>query len=558
MLAGRSLPHAVMMMIPEAYADRDDLPDHLKGFYAFHSCLMEPWDGPAAVCFTDGRVVGATLDRNGLRPGRWCETKDGYVILGSEAGMLGIAPDERQAPRPPAAGQALPRRPRAQGRIVEDEEVKREVSTQQPYGEWFDAATSSTSTTSPQAHVTLTGVEPPHTAPAGVRLLAGGPARPASRRWPRTGAEPIGSMGNDNALAVLSDKRPPLFTYFKQLFAQVTNPPIDPIRESIVMSLGTGVGAERNLLERDARARAPAGHGPADPAQPRARDAAPRLPRRLPRAHDRHHLAGRATGPRACRRALAEVCDEAYDAVAGRRQHPRSSPTAAIGADARADPVAAGGRRRPPPPRARGHAPARGPRARVRRAARGPPLRDADRLRRQRDQPVPAVRHGRRARRRGPRRPASRTSTRPSATSSRRSARACSRRSPRWGSRRSSPTAARRSSRPSASSSELIDRHFTGTASRIGGIGLDVLARRRRSTATPARTRRTHERPAAGRRRLRLAPRRRAPHVEPRDDRAAPARRARTRNGDAQDEVRRVRAAGQRGRDAQARRCAAC
>ena len=113
MLAGRSLPHAVMMMIPEAYEDRDDLPEDLQGFYAFHSCLMEPWDGPAAVAFTDGRVIGATLDRNGLRPGRWLETKDGWVVLGSETGVMDEPAGERQAQGPPAARQALPRRPRA-------------------------------------------------------------------------------------------------------------------------------------------------------------------------------------------------------------------------------------------------------------------------------------------------------------------------------------------------------------------------------------------------------------------------------------------------------------
>src|SRR3954464_837739 len=136
MLAGRSLPHAAMMMIPEAYRDRDDLPDHLKGFYAFHSCLMEPWDGPAAVAFTDGRVVGATLDRNGLRPGRWCETKDGWVMLGSEAGLLDIPPEQVRR-----LGRLQPGKlflvDLERGRIVEDEEVKREVATAHPYGEWY-------------------------------------------------------------------------------------------------------------------------------------------------------------------------------------------------------------------------------------------------------------------------------------------------------------------------------------------------------------------------------------------------------------------------------------
>ena len=246
MLAGRSLPHAAMMMIPEAYADRDDLPDYLKGFYAYHSCLMEPWDGPAAVCFTDGRVVGATLDRNGLRPGRWCETKDGLVMLGSETGMLPVAPEDVKR-----LGRLAPGKlflvDLQEGRIVADEEVKKAVATQQPYGEWYEQNRVLFSELEP-AHVTLTGLEPGH-----VRRLAFGYSQEDLRvliaPMAGRGEEPIGSMGNDAALAVLSDQRPPLFTYFKQLFAQVTNPPIDPIRESIVMSLGTGVGAELNLLE---------------------------------------------------------------------------------------------------------------------------------------------------------------------------------------------------------------------------------------------------------------------------------------------------------------------
>jgi glutamate synthase (NADPH/NADH) large chain/glutamate synthase (ferredoxin) len=246
MLAGRSLPHAVMMMIPEAYSGREDLPDHLKGFYAFHSCLMEPWDGPAAVAFTDGRVVGATLDRNGLRPGRWCETTDGHVILGSEAGMLGVRPE--QVVR---LGRLQPGKlflvDLQEGRIVEDAEVKERVSTQQPYGRWFDENV---------LHFEDLPVKEPldhHDQPLRARQLAFGYTQEDLRvllsPMARAGEEPIGSMGNDNALAILSDQRPPLFSYFKQLFAQVTNPPIDPIREAVVMSLATGVGAEGNLLD---------------------------------------------------------------------------------------------------------------------------------------------------------------------------------------------------------------------------------------------------------------------------------------------------------------------
>jgi len=245
MLAGRSLPHAAMMMIPEAYRNREDLSEELKSFYAYHACLMEPWDGPAAVCFTDGRVIGATLDRNGLRPGRWVETKDGMVVLGSEIGLLDIKPEDIKR-----LGRLQPGKlflvDLEKHRIIEDEEVKREIATQQPYGEWFDRASVHFDDL-PTAYVTMTGVQPTPR-----RQLAFGYTQEDLRvliaPMAATGAEPIGSMGNDTALPVLSDNRPPLYSYFKQLFAQVTNPPVDPIREEVVMSLAVGVGSELNLL----------------------------------------------------------------------------------------------------------------------------------------------------------------------------------------------------------------------------------------------------------------------------------------------------------------------
>jgi len=245
MLAGRSLPHAAMMMIPEAYRNREDLSEELKSFYAYHACLMEPWDGPAAVCFTDGRVIGATLDRNGLRPGRWVETKDGMVVLGSEIGLLDIKPEEIKR-----LGRLQPGKlflvDLEKHRIIEDEEVKREIATEQPYGEWFDRASVHFDDL-PNPYVTMTGVQPTPR-----RQLAFGYTQEDLRvliaPMAATGAEPIGSMGNDTALPVLSDNRPPLYSYFKQLFAQVTNPPVDPIREEVVMSLAVGVGSELNLL----------------------------------------------------------------------------------------------------------------------------------------------------------------------------------------------------------------------------------------------------------------------------------------------------------------------
>ncbi len=246
MLAGRSLPHAAMMMIPEAWRDRDDLPEYLKGFYAFHSCVMEPWDGPASVAFTDGRVVGATLDRNGLRPGRWVETTDGHVVLGSESGLLDIPPGEVRR-----LGRLQPGKlflvDLERGRIVEDEEVKREVATRHPYGEWYARNAVPFSELPPSSEKTLSDQ------PLRLRQRAFGYSQEDLRvlltPMARDAQEPVGSMGNDIALAVLSDQAPPLFAYFKQLFAQVTNPPIDPIREEIVMSLATSLGNERNLFD---------------------------------------------------------------------------------------------------------------------------------------------------------------------------------------------------------------------------------------------------------------------------------------------------------------------
>jgi glutamate synthase (NADPH/NADH) large chain/glutamate synthase (ferredoxin) len=245
LLGGRSLPHAAMMMIPEAYRKREDLPEELKGFYAFHACLMEPWDGPASVAFTDGRVVGATLDRNGLRPGRWVETTDGHVVLGSESGLLEIPPEQVKR-----LGRLQPGKlflvDLERGRIVEDEEVKREVSTRKPYGEWFKRSSVPFSELSPSDQVTIS--EQPLRARQRAFGFSQEDLRVLLTPMARDGAEPVGSMGNDLSLAVLSEQAPPLFSYFKQLFAQVTNPPIDPIREEIVMSLATSLGTELNLF----------------------------------------------------------------------------------------------------------------------------------------------------------------------------------------------------------------------------------------------------------------------------------------------------------------------
>ena len=245
-LGGRSLPHAMMMMIPEATAGRADLPPELLGFYAYHQCLMEAWDGPAAISFTDGRVIGSTLDRNGLRPGRWLETRDGWVVLASEAGVLDIPPANilRKGRLQPGKLFLVDLE---QGRIVPDDEVKRGIATQQPYAAWFDR------------EVVRLGDLPsrmPHGLPTESlrqRQIAFGYSLEDMKvilaPLARNAEEAVSSMGNDTPLAVLSDRHRLIYSYFKQLFAQVTNPPIDSIREAIVMSLQASIGSEKNLFD---------------------------------------------------------------------------------------------------------------------------------------------------------------------------------------------------------------------------------------------------------------------------------------------------------------------
>jgi glutamate synthase domain-containing protein 2/glutamate synthase domain-containing protein 1/glutamate synthase domain-containing protein 3 len=245
-LSGRSIEHAMMMMIPEAYQTRTDIDPDVRGFYDFHSCLMEPWDGPAAVVFTDGKIAGATLDRNGLRPGRWVQDTEGYVVLASEAGVITVAPENVKRKGRLAPGKMFMLDLEA-GRIVDDEFVKRAIARKQPYEQWVQQAS---------VHLDdLPDREPrvPRVEPLRSRQLAFGYSQEDLKLviapMAAKGEEPVASMGNDAALAVMSDRQPSLSAYFKQLFAQVTNPPIDPIRESIVMSLQLGVGPERNFLE---------------------------------------------------------------------------------------------------------------------------------------------------------------------------------------------------------------------------------------------------------------------------------------------------------------------
>jgi len=246
-MAGRPIHHAMMMMIPEPWDGHESMSQEKKDFYSYHSCLMEPWDGPASIAFTDGRTIGAVLDRNGLRPSRYYVTKDDYVIMASEVGVLPIEPENVLH-----KGRLQPGRmfliSLDEGRIIDDDELKHRMATERPYGEWLKEHSLT--------FESLPDAEPPERKMGGELLeqqLAFGYTvedekfilGPMSVK----GEEAIGSMGTDTPLAVLSDKPQPLYNYFKQLFAQVTNPPLDAIREEIVTSVKTVIGPEGDLLD---------------------------------------------------------------------------------------------------------------------------------------------------------------------------------------------------------------------------------------------------------------------------------------------------------------------
>ncbi len=247
MLAGRSLPHAMMMMIPEPWSNHESMSQERKDFYEFHGCLMEPWDGPASVAFTDGIRIGATLDRNGLRPSRYYVTKDGLVVMASEVGVLDIPPENILE-----KGRLQPGRmflvDTSQGRIIGDDEIKNEMAAAAPYGAWIkenmvaigDLPKPAT-VIPPDRETVLRRQETFGYTTEDLKVLV---APMAS-----DGVEATGSMGTDTPLAVLSNRPQLLYNYFKQLFAQVTNPPVDAIREEIIMAVDTSIGPEGNLLE---------------------------------------------------------------------------------------------------------------------------------------------------------------------------------------------------------------------------------------------------------------------------------------------------------------------
>jgi glutamate synthase domain-containing protein 2/glutamate synthase domain-containing protein 1/glutamate synthase domain-containing protein 3 len=246
-LSGRSLPHAVMMMIPEPWENHESMDEKKRAFYEYHSSLMEPWDGPASIAFTDGTVVGAVLDRNGLRPSRYYVTKDDLVIMASEVGVLDVPPERVLEKRRLQPGRMF-LVDTSEGRIISDEEIKQQMAAAKPYAKWlkenlvhFDAFENvPEKQPTPNHQATLQRLQAFGYSFEDLRINIGPMAQ--------NGIQPVGSMGTDTPLAILSDKPQLLYNYFKQLFAQVTNPPIDPIREELITSTTLTLGSEGNLV----------------------------------------------------------------------------------------------------------------------------------------------------------------------------------------------------------------------------------------------------------------------------------------------------------------------
>ncbi|WP_329593020.1 glutamate synthase large subunit [Streptomyces sp. NBC_01005] len=248
-LGGRSLPHSVLMMVPEAWENHDSMDPARRAFYQYHSTMMEPWDGPACVTFTDGTQVGAVLDRNGLRPGRYWVTDDGLVVLSSEVGVLDIDPAKVVR-----KGRLQPGRmflvDTAERRIIEDDEIKAALAAEQPYGEWLETGEIELEDLPEREHIVHT-----HASVTRRQQTFGyteEELRVILAPMARTAGEPLGSMGTDSPIAALSERPRLLFDYFTQLFAQVTNPPLDAIREELVTSLRSTLGPSGNLLEPNA------------------------------------------------------------------------------------------------------------------------------------------------------------------------------------------------------------------------------------------------------------------------------------------------------------------
>ncbi|MGY4301579.1 glutamate synthase (NADPH/NADH) large chain [Bradyrhizobium sp. i1.4.4] len=390
---GYSLPHAVMMMIPEAWAGNPLMDEKRRAFYEYHAALMEPWDGPAAIAFTDGRQIGATLDRNGLRPARYLVTKDDRIVMASEMGVLTIPEDQIITKWRLQPGKML-LVDLEQGRLIPDDEIKAELARSHPYKEWLE-----------RTQIVLE--ELPKVPTTGVRsnlsLLDRQQAFGYSQEdisilmtpMASTGEEAAGSMGNDTPISALSDKAKPLFTYFKQNFAQVTNPPIDPIREELVMSLVSIIGPRPNLFDLQGLATTKR----LEARQPILTDADLEKIRSISDVAEshfksrtrRHHLPRRSRccrhGPGA-RRAL-RACGSRRPR--GRQHHHPVRPHGRQRPGA--DPGTAGLRRRASSSDPRRTAHLGRPRRRIRRAARSASLRLPGRLRRRSDQSLSGVRN---------------------------------------------------------------------------------------------------------------------------------------------------------------------
>ena len=401
-----------MMMVPEAWENQPDLDPDLRAFYEYHSGLMEPWDGPAAIVFSDGSLVGATLDRNGLRPGRWLVTTDGLIVLASETGVLDIAPG-RVARR----GRLRPGKmflvDTVAGRIIGDDEIKSELASSKPWGEYIEHGRIRLADLPEREHIVHT--------PASVQRrqrtfgYTDEEVRILLAPMGEKGAEPLGAMGSDTPIAILSKRPRLLFDYFVQQFAQVTNPPLDSIREEVVTSLKLGLGPERNLLaSTPEHARQVVLDFPVIDNDELAKlqhiDASPGLrdDHRRPRPLPGRGRRARARGPHRRDARRGRRGDRARRGV-HRALRPRLEPRARAGAEP-ADDLGD-----PPPPDPQAEPDEGRPDRRGRRRARGAPRRAADRLRRLRGEPVPRDGVGRAAR---PRRARSRASRprRPSRT----------------------------------------------------------------------------------------------------------------------------------------------
>ena len=447
-----------------------------RAFYEYHAAMLEPWDGPAAMVFTDGRQIGATLDRNGLRPARYIVTDDDLVVMASESGVLPI-PENKIVKKWRLQPGKMFLIDLEQGRIVDDEELKNQFASAKPYRQWIESVRIKLEDVPDDA-----GARRASTSRLLDRQQAFGYTQEDIKflmsPMAQAGEEGIGSMGNDSPLAVLSDKNKPLYNYFKQLFAQVTNPPIDPIREAIVMSLVSFIGPKPNLLDINAVN---------PPMRLEVRAADPRLRRHgaAARHRDAHRAASsRATSStsptrspgatKASRRSSPRCAPRAVDAIKQRPQHPdHQRPRAWTASRSRSrrcwrcrrstSTWCAKACARPPASSSR---PARRARCITSRVLAGYGAEAVHPVPRDRDA-------GRRCTRSCP---ATSAPTRRSTTTSRRSARACRRSCRRWACRPTCRTAARSCSRRSASRRTLVDKYFRGTASQVGGIGVFEVA----------------------------------------------------------------------------------